>query len=204
MTPNGNLRSRLHVPAGKAFADYGIVTELKTSDGKVVATNEKQRTAYDEKVFDQDFVIARPSLWSPDTPVLYSAVSKVYEGNTLKNEYTTPFGIRSIEIIPNKGFYLNGQRTVFKGVCNHHDPGPLGGIANEAGIRRQIRILKAIFLLHFKRRRNGIVSSSPCFIRTFAHHKFQYPSLHQIFVTEPRLIPCFSIECCRLNKFVFR
>lgn len=69
-------------------------------------------------------------------------MSKVYEGNTLKDEYTTPFGIRSIEIIPNKGFYLNGERTTFKGVCNHHDLGPLGGIANEAGIRRQIRILK--------------------------------------------------------------
>ena len=27
-------------------------------------------------------------------------------------------------------------------MCNHHDLGPLGGIANEAGIRRQIRILK--------------------------------------------------------------
>ena len=66
----------------------------------------------------------------------------MYEGNTLKDEYTTPFGIRSIEIIPNKGFYLNGERTIFKGVCNHHDLGPLGGIANEAGIRRQIRILK--------------------------------------------------------------
>lgn len=31
---------------------------------------------------------------------------------------------------------------MFKGVCNHHDLGPLGGIANDAGIRRQIRILK--------------------------------------------------------------
>ena len=35
-----------------------------------------------------------------------------------------------------------GNKTMFKGVCNHHDLGPLGGIANDAGIRRQIRILK--------------------------------------------------------------
>lgn len=137
-----NLKTHLTFPAGKEFAAYRIVTELKGPDGKVLAINEKQGTKYDENIFVQDFVVPTPSLWSPDTPTLYSAVSKVYEGNTLKDEYTTPFGIRSIEIIPNKGFYLNGERTVFKGVCNHHDLGPLGGIANEAGIRRQIRILK--------------------------------------------------------------
>ena len=137
-----NLKTRLDIPSGKAFTDYRIVTELKAPDGKVVASDEQQGTKYDEKIFNQHFVVDNPALWSPDSPALYSAVSKVYEGNTLKDEYTTPFGIRSIEIIPNKGFYLNGERTTFKGVCNHHDLGPLGVIANEAGIRRQIRILK--------------------------------------------------------------
>ena len=76
------------------------------------------------------------------TPVLYTAESKVYEGNTLKDEYTTRFGIRTLEIVPGKGFFLNGKLTKFKGVCNHHDLGPLGGAVNDAAIRRQIRILK--------------------------------------------------------------
>ena len=43
-----------------------------------------------------------------NTPVLYTAESKVYEGNTLKDEYTTRFGIRTLEIVPGKGFFLNG------------------------------------------------------------------------------------------------
>ena len=137
-----NLKTKLDVPAGKAFEGYRIVTELKDKDGKVVAGNEKKGGPFDDNVFEQDFVVTSPALWTPDTPHLYSAVSKVYEGNTLKDEYTTSFGIRSIEIIPNKGFFLNGKKTMFKGVCNHHDLGPLGGIANDAGIRRQIRILK--------------------------------------------------------------
>ena len=50
----------------------------------------------------------------------------LYEGDQLKDIYTTPFSIRSIEIIPNKETLLNGEKTVFKGVCNHHDLGPLG------------------------------------------------------------------------------
>ena len=60
----------------------------------------------------------------------------------MKDEYVTSFGIRTIEVIPNKGFFLNGKRTPFKGVCNHHDLGPLGGAVNDAAIRHQIRILK--------------------------------------------------------------
>lgn len=137
-----NLKTTLSVPTGKKFEDYRIVTELKDKNGNVVATGETQGTKFDDNVFNQGFVVTTPALWSPDAPNLYTAVSKVYEGNMLKDEYTTRFGIRSIEIIPNEGFFLNGKKTVFKGVCNHHDLGPLGGIANEAGIRRQVRILK--------------------------------------------------------------
>ena len=138
-----HLVTGLTMPAGKSITDYRIVTELKDAAGNVVATAEKQGSRYDGgKAFEQDFVIDKPSLWSPDSPTLYAAVSKIYEGNTLKDEYTTPFGVRSIEIIPGEGFFLNGEHTYFRGVCNHHDLGPLGGIANDAGIRRQIRILK--------------------------------------------------------------
>jgi len=136
------LNTRLNFPSHQTFAQYRIVTELRDAKGRVVASGEQQGPKHGGGIFEQEFTIGAPSLWSPDAPALYSAVSKVYEGNVLKDEYTTPFGIRSIEIIPDKGFYLNGERIAFKGVCNHHDLGPLGSIANEAGIRRQIRILK--------------------------------------------------------------
>lgn len=69
-------------------------------------------------------------------------MSRIYEGEILKDEYTTTFGIRTVKVEGDKGFFLNGKPLKFKGVCNHHDLGPLGGIANEAGIRRQVRILK--------------------------------------------------------------
>ena len=137
-----HLLTGLRMPEGKQLADYRIVTELKDASGKVVATAENLGSKYDDGKFVQDFVVDRPALWTPETPALYTAESRIYEGSELKDEYTTRFGIRSIEIIPDKGFFLNGERTVFKGVCNHHDLGPLGGIANVAGIRRQIRILK--------------------------------------------------------------
>lgn len=138
------LKTSLDVPAGKSIADYRIVTDIKDPSGKVVAT-QTQQGVFHEGVgnkFEQQFDINRPQLWSVNTPSLYTAVSKIYEGETLKDEYETRFGIRSIEVIPGKGFFLNGERVQFKGVCNHHDLGPLGAATNEAALRRQIRILK--------------------------------------------------------------
>ena len=122
--------------------DYRLRTEIKNADGKIVHSTETKLSTYDNNCFEQDMIIDTPSLWSPNTPVLYTAISHLYEGNILKDEYTTRFGVRSIEIIPDKGFFLNGEKMSFKGVCNHHDLGPLGAAVNDAAIRRQLRILK--------------------------------------------------------------
>lgn len=129
-------------PSGKSLSDYVIVTDLVDHNGKIVATNRKQGSDFDNDLFEQEFVIENPAAWTPETPDLYTSISKIYEGDVLKDQYSTTFGIRTVEVRQGEGFFLNGKRVQFKGVCNHHDLGPLGGIANEAGIRRQIRMLK--------------------------------------------------------------
>lgn len=130
------------VPQGKEFKDYSITTQIFDPEGNLVAESVKAGTEYDGNVFEQDFVVRNPKLWTVDTPYLYTSVSRVFEGEVLKDEYETTFGIRTVKVEGDKGFFLNGEPLKFKGVCNHHDLGPLGAIANEAGIRRQIRILK--------------------------------------------------------------
>ena len=135
-------KTALDVPEGKSFGDYRIVTEIKDMEGRIVAEASCCGTEFDGGVFRQNFTVPDPNPWTPETPYLYTSVSRIYEGETLKDEYSTVFGVRTAEIIHGKGFYLNGEKVIFRGVCNHHDLGPLGGIANEAGIRRQIRILK--------------------------------------------------------------
>ena len=129
-------------PEGKSFSDYRIHTQIFDPQGNLAAEDTKAGTEYDNNVFEQDFLIRNPQLWTVEEPNLYSSVSRIYEGEILKDEYTTTFGIRTVKVEGDKGFFLNGKPLKFKGVCNHHDLGPLGGIANEAGIRRQVRILK--------------------------------------------------------------
>ncbi len=86
--------------------------------------------------------IANPRLWTPETPNLYKAVFDIYEGKRLVDTYEQTFGIRTVEIVPNVGFKLNGNVRKFKGVCLHHDLGPLGAAAWRDGIRHQLLMLR--------------------------------------------------------------
>ncbi len=137
-----NLKTSVVRPAAKAPENYRLVTEIKDAGERTVASCSTVLSAYDCDKFEQNLIVKHPELWDTESPYLYTAVSKLYENGELKDEYTTRFGIRSIEIRPDQGFFLNGKRALFKGVCLHHDLGPLGAAVNEAAIRRQIRLLK--------------------------------------------------------------
>ena len=139
-----NVQTKIVLPEGADASKYSVKTSVWNPNGQKLTeqTIPLSQIKYNDNSLSQEFIIQTPTLWSPDMPALYSAETRLYEGDQLKDIYTTPFGIRSIEIIPNKGFFLNGEKTVFKGVCNHHDLGPLGAAVNDAAIRRQIRILK--------------------------------------------------------------
>ena len=126
--------------AGKT--ELTVVTDIMDADGQVVSTKTNKGVINHGQPFTQNFIVERPKLWSPETPVLYKAVSKIYSGDTLLDTYSTRFGIRTIEYIADRGFYLNGKRRKFQGVCNHHDLGPLGAAINVAALRHQLTLLK--------------------------------------------------------------
>ncbi|WP_300813137.1 beta-galactosidase GalB [uncultured Bacteroides sp.] len=119
-----------------------VVTDILSPEGKVVASKDNTCKISHGQPFEQNFLVNGPQLWSPETPYLYMAVSKLYVDGRQVDEYTTRFGIRSIEIVADKGFFLNGKHRKFQGVCNHHDLGPLGAAVNRAALRRQLTLLK--------------------------------------------------------------
>ena len=117
-----------------------LITTIYDAEGKQVGV-EKTLTQFGNE-FEQNIKVKNPKLWSPENPYLYSAKSQLFVGEVLKDEISTRFGIRDIKYEPNKGFSLNGEVRKFKGVCLHHDLGPLGTAVNKAALRRQLTILK--------------------------------------------------------------
>ncbi len=84
----------------------------------------------------------KPALWSPDSPALYTLKTSLVSGGKTLDEVSTRIGIRSISFSAVDGFKLNGRYTSLKGVCLHHDLGPIGAATNVSAIRRQFEILK--------------------------------------------------------------
>ena len=86
--------------------------------------------------------VANPQLWSPETPYLYQVKLTRYEGKKVADVQTLKTGIRTISVSKNNGFQLNGITRKIKGVCLHHDLGPLGAAENKAALIRQIKTMK--------------------------------------------------------------
>lgn len=118
-----------------------VVTEIKNPAGTVVATRSNRYVSHGQQ-FSQNIVVPNPELWSCDSPRLYTATTKLSVEGREVDSYDTRFGIRTIEYVPEKGFMLNGVLTKFKGVCNHHDLGPLGAAINTSALRHQLELLK--------------------------------------------------------------
>ena len=115
-----------------------VRTEI-VRDGQVLAQSAEIPAA---ALLEQQLELEHPALWSPETPNLYTAVTILRKDQQEIDRYETVFGVRSISVTAEGGFKLNGQRRQIKGVCLHHDLGPLGAAVNESAIRRQLGILK--------------------------------------------------------------
>ncbi len=136
-----SVRLEMKIDGATKGEKVTVTTDILDPQGKVVATDTSIYHAHGQK-FAQNFLVNTPELWSPSSPSLYTARTTLsVDGRQLDN-YDTRFGIRSIEYIPEKGFFLNGELTKFQGVCNHHDLGPLGAAVNRSALRHQIELLK--------------------------------------------------------------
>ena len=126
--------------AGERLITYSTV--IYGPDGQQVAFNERSAKCLTGRPIEQTFIVENPQLWSPETPNLYVAKTTLKEEDVVLDVYETRFGIRTVEFISEKGFYLNGKPRKFQGVCNHHDLGPLGAAINVAALRHQLTLLK--------------------------------------------------------------
>tara|TARA_B100000809_G_scaffold266806_1_gene331796 strand:- start:16319 stop:18751 length:2433 start_codon:yes stop_codon:yes gene_type:complete len=119
-----------------------LVTSIYTSEGELVARSDKINKVEEEGGFYQELTVKKPSLWSPKTPTMYALKTELFDNGELKDIYTTPFGIRSIELKGSKGFFLNGKSIKFKGLSNHHDAGPVGAAVPDDVLYRRLKMVK--------------------------------------------------------------
>ncbi len=122
-----------------------VETTLYDQAGKEAGTTKSPLTIAPGKETEaaQTITVANPSLWSPASPTLYRAVSKISQGDKLIDQVETPFGIRSLSWSAEKGLLLNGKSIKLTGGSVHHDNGPLGAAAFDRAEERRVELLKA-------------------------------------------------------------
>lgn len=126
---------------------FTLQAEVLDADGRVVATaggTEQSAAAGATAAAVLTAILPHPQLWSPDSPTLYILRCQVREGGAVVDETRTPFGVRTLRFDPDTGLALNGTPMKLKGVCLHHDAGPLGAAVPAAVWERRLRTLKEI------------------------------------------------------------
>lgn len=136
------VRLRTELAGVTKGEEIGLTTVITDAEGKEVARDSHAYKIYPGQDQTQNFIVRNPQLWSPESPTLYTATTYVTKNGATLDEYSTRFGIRSVEVRDGEGFFLNGEKRKFKGVCNHHDLGPLGAAINVAALRHQLEMLK--------------------------------------------------------------
>ncbi|MGC9151347.1 MAG: sugar-binding domain-containing protein [Microbacter sp.] len=117
-----------------------IESSLYDANGKLVA--KASPISLKDSISSTNMEVVSPHLWSVSDPYLYTLVSQLYVGNELEEQLSTNVGIRYFNFDKDKGFSLNGVPMKILGVCDHHDLGCLGSVANKRAIERQMELLK--------------------------------------------------------------
>jgi beta-galactosidase len=136
-----------------------VEVKILNAEGKVV-TQQKSDLHFNAKWRDREYELPSISLedaklWSPDTPYLYTAEVTLYdnEGN-VADQIREPFGIRTIEMNPEKGLLVNGKKVLLKGYANHHTLGALGAAAYPRAIEKRLKLMKEFGMNHIRTSHN--------------------------------------------------
>ena len=144
---------------GQTAAKMPVGVRILDAAGKVVA-EQKNDIHFNTKWRDREYELPSISLenaklWSPDSPYLYTTEVTLYdnEGN-IADQIREPFGIRTIEMNPEKGLLVNGKKVLLKGYANHHTLGALGAAAYPRAIEKRLKLMKEFGMNHIRTSHN--------------------------------------------------
>ena len=125
-----------------SISDPTTAVEIGIYDQRGSMIDERHMPAQDKVLLKTTLYVPKPKAWSPEEPNLYKLVTRIYKDNKVIDEQKTNIGLRTVSVSKENGFQLNGITRKIKGVCLHHDLGPLGAAENKAALIRQIKMMK--------------------------------------------------------------
>jgi beta-galactosidase len=130
---------------GEKARDFELVTRVVSARGKTVASARQARTlaAGARADAEQRLELARPALWSTDTPNLYTLVQEVRVGGKIVDALRTRFGLRTVTVDARNGLRINGRPVKLRGGNIHHDNYMIGAAGAPDADARKVALMKA-------------------------------------------------------------
>ncbi|WP_044206450.1 glycoside hydrolase family 2 TIM barrel-domain containing protein [Flammeovirga sp. OC4] len=119
-----------------------LIQSIFFKNQRVSTSTKSIKLDQNDNEIEMNLVVDTPQWWSIETPNLYKVITEVVVGDEIVDIYESQFGFRTIEFTNNDGFFLNGKPLKFKGVCLHHDLGPLGAAHNLSAWKHRLLKLK--------------------------------------------------------------
>ena len=106
-----------------------VISRVLDPEGKTIGTTQSERQNIPPGgsfTFPSHTSVRDPQLWSLERPNLYRLITEALVENAAIDQTETTFGIRTIRLDPDRGFFLNGKPVKIKGTCNHQDHAGVG------------------------------------------------------------------------------
>ena len=157
ITTTDNNKVNISAEARLTSKDNTVTMRVTIADpqGKNVSTTthelKRNRNYRTQEFLLPAIDLPNAQLWDCEHPNLYLATVELLNADgTVANRVSRPFGVRTIEMIPNRGLLLNGKKVLLKGYANHHTLGALGAAAYPRAIEKRLQLIKSFGMNHIR------------------------------------------------------
>ena len=129
------------------ISKYSIYSYITDRNGKQISKTNEQKLSLnvnEKTTIKQKLNLNNARLWSLEDPYLYKVISVIKQNNQIIDRKKSNFGVRTIRMDANEGFFLNGKHIKIQGTNNHQDHAGLGSALPDYMQYYRIKLLKEL------------------------------------------------------------
>ncbi len=140
--PRADGSFQMLVNINKPGADYTVCIDLYDLQGHKIGDKVVSRISKGETKLTVSGEYGDIKAWNPEWPTLYNMKVSLHEAGELVHQRTERIGFRTVELRAHDGFYINGEKVLFKGVNRHSFWPETGRALSEANHIQDIELMK--------------------------------------------------------------
>lgn len=137
------IGTQVHASEKSDLSEFdSMMLETCICEGKEVLARSVEPLVMGNSEICQSISLTGITPWSPNSPKLYTVVSRVSYNGILVDCVRTSVGIRTVRFDKDEGFFLNGEHFSILGANVHQDHAGWADAVTRSGIRRDIQMIK--------------------------------------------------------------